>query len=243
MAINDDVKIKNRFSSPTRKSSLTIECPPISANAYICSPKKSPILEYSDLTVYNPIYFSSLTTAIASAYNSNSHESSPLSPARVMVYHGQTVPHITSHIHSHIHFYAHLLIFTFMLISMLIFMLIFMRTHSLKLFHISPDHVCSHVFFMFRFSPSPHVFFIDSFHVSFFHVYFHTFYRRFIFCFYFHPQNFLLPYTNVLKMIKSIPALTMYFHRIISHVCQYVNITNTSFLMHTFVTLNQKILL
>jgi hypothetical protein len=82
--IEDD---KNRFSSPTRKSSLTIECP-ISANAYICSPKRSPILEYSDLTVYNPIYFSSLTTAIASAYNSNSHESSPLSPARVMVYHG-----------------------------------------------------------------------------------------------------------------------------------------------------------
>ena len=85
MAINDDVK--NRFSSPTRSSSLTIECPPISATAYICSPKRSPILEYSDLTVYNPIYFSSLTTAIASAYNSN-HESSPLSPARVMVYHG-----------------------------------------------------------------------------------------------------------------------------------------------------------
>lgn len=85
MAIKDDVK--NRFSSPTRSSSLTIECPPISANAYICSPKRSPILEYSDLTVYNPIYFLSLTTSMASAYNSNSHESSPLSPARVMVYH------------------------------------------------------------------------------------------------------------------------------------------------------------
>ena len=86
MAIKDD-DVKNRFSSPTRSSSLTIECPPISANAYICSPKRSPILEYSDLTVYNPIYFLSLTTSMASAYNSNSHESSPLSPARVMVYH------------------------------------------------------------------------------------------------------------------------------------------------------------
>ena len=71
-------------STSTSTSSLSIECPVITAKANICSPKRVPILTYSDLTVYNPIYFSSLTSAEAVAYNSN--DSSPLASARVMVY-------------------------------------------------------------------------------------------------------------------------------------------------------------
>ena len=71
-------------STSTSTSSLSIECPVITAKANICSPKRMPILTYSDLTVYNPIYFSSLISAEATAYNSN--DSTPLASARVMVY-------------------------------------------------------------------------------------------------------------------------------------------------------------
>ena len=76
--------IENKKSLFSPSSSLTIQRPVISVQANMCSQKRSPILTYSDLTVYNPIYFSSLTSADASAYNSN--DSSSLASARVMVY-------------------------------------------------------------------------------------------------------------------------------------------------------------